>query len=81
MIVFLFVDPDEDEIMLSAPAESEDGTARGTLRAFLHPGEDYRGYTYEELLHLGPGRHELLFPRKVKAGVHDRQGDSQDNEL
>jgi hypothetical protein len=62
MTVFLFIDPDEATIMLSAPARSEDGRTRGTLRRFLHPGEDFHGYTYEELLALGPGKHELTFP-------------------
>ncbi len=59
MQVFLFVSSVEEVIMLSAPARSEDGRTRGTLRAFIHPGEDFHGYTYEELKTMGAGEHFL----------------------
>ena len=64
MQVSLLYDPTEKVIMVAAPLPREVNGAkvRGTFRAFIHPGEDFHGYTYEELLALGSGKHELTFP-------------------
>lgn len=64
MQVSLFIDTEEKVVMLAAPLprEVEGEKLRGTFRAFIHPGEDFHGFTYEELLAMGTGKHELTFP-------------------
>ncbi len=64
MTVFLFISSVEEVIMLSAflPPEINGVKVRGMLKVFIHPGEDFHGYTYEELRAMGAGKHELVFP-------------------
>jgi hypothetical protein len=59
MTVYLFCDPEASTVQVVAPAISQDGTVRGKLTEFVRPGEDFLGHTYEDLMRLGHGRHEL----------------------
>jgi hypothetical protein len=46
-------------IAIMARAESEDGLTVGDMFMTIYPGEDFLGYTYNELYRLGEGEHEL----------------------
>jgi hypothetical protein len=59
MTVFLMILPGSDEVVVRAPLVSEDGRTKGTYRATVRSGEKCLGYSYDELLTIGNGRHEL----------------------
>jgi hypothetical protein len=62
MTVILFVDREKEVVHLMSQVVSADGRTKGKIQIALQPGEDYHGYTYDMLVRLGPGKHELTFP-------------------
>jgi hypothetical protein len=40
-----------------------DEAVKGHVVCHIAPGENYAGYTYEDLLALGTGMHEMTFPK------------------
>ncbi len=62
LTVFLSVFRAEQFVLIQARAEEEGGSAFGTLRDFIRPGEDFHGHTYDELVRLGSGKQELEIP-------------------
>lgn len=57
MTVFLTVDKDAGTVHVQARAEG-DG-AVGDLVREIKPGESFLGWSYDELVKLGDGQHEL----------------------
>lgn len=59
MILFLDVDEGEDDVLISAIAESEDGLTTGDLRLDLPPGHSFAGVPYEIFKAAAPGEYTL----------------------
>ncbi len=56
MTIFLsFIGP--QRILIQVRLES--GTARGDISRQIAPGEDFFGYTYQELRDMGEGEHRI----------------------
>ncbi len=57
MTVFLVCDAEEQTVLVQATLEGN--TGKGHIREQVRPDEDFFGHTYDELMRLGSGRHEL----------------------
>jgi hypothetical protein len=67
MLVFLIHDPEAGHIMIRGRLESAAPRGVGHLVVQVRPGESYKGYTYEHLVKLGTGTHDLVFPRPASS--------------
>jgi hypothetical protein len=63
MRVFLVHDPEANHILLRARLELDHPKGVGKLLVRVRPGESYKGYSYEQLVELGTGTHDLVFLR------------------
>lgn len=69
MNVHLSLDPDSKELYLdSERMRSEDGMASGALHLKIRPGDTFAGLTYQQLVALGEGWHELDLSTPAEAG-------------
>jgi hypothetical protein len=60
MNVYLSLHPDSKELHLrSERMRSEDGMTSGALHLKIRPGDMFAGLTYQQLVALGEGWHEL----------------------
>jgi hypothetical protein len=62
VIVFLYCDSQRQVVVLTARVESADGRFIEQIANTLRPGDAWCGYTYDQLLALGSGRHDLPIP-------------------
>jgi hypothetical protein len=59
MTVYLFCDPQSNCVEVTGFVVFPDGRTRGKCIEIIHPGEDFHGHPYEELVRLGDGEHNL----------------------
>jgi hypothetical protein len=59
MTVYLFCDQESSRVEVTGFVVSPDGRTRGKCIETIQPGEDFYGHTYEELVLLGDGEHNL----------------------
>jgi hypothetical protein len=59
MTVYLFCNHEDRGVQVILPIVSEDGRTRGKGVDIIRPGDDFFGHTYEDLIRLGDGEHEI----------------------
>ena len=69
MDVYLSLHPDTKELYLASERiRSEDGLASGALHLKIRPGDTFAGLTYQQLVALGEGWHELDLSTPAEVG-------------
>jgi hypothetical protein len=59
MKMLLSHDPHDQSVYVTAVAAAEGSHLRGKLALKIRPGQNFLGHTYEDLVCLGNGMHEL----------------------
>ena len=59
MTVYLFCDRQSNRVEVAGFVVSPHGRTRGKCIGVVQPGEDFYGHTYEDLVRLGDGEHQL----------------------
>ena len=55
---------DEGFVIVRARVETEDEDVEGDFHQHVHPGEEFLGHSFEQLVELGSGKHEIVEPEE-----------------